>query len=342
MRIALRPGLGGRLARHASSRSGRFTFDLTGLCVDFGATKQPSRFAPPAPNSMRAELDARRRCTVLNEFVGRCIQATERSGEAEVDADVSELYARSAVSAARAHQALLGPREEAGLHAPTWLLPMLQPPPLERPRGARLASEHLVQAQFQLSTVLAAAGRFEEARPWALASLADSRASLGDRHPATVKLIGHVGALELGRGRPAEAEPLLTEAAAAYVALYGHAHELTLAATFACADLLASRGKHGQAEPMLRANLAAARELHGPRGTPTIAALSNLAAVLLERAEQPAAGQPAAEYTAEALALLVELLGACERAYGPPAVSPHTRDAQVLFRHCCRAVRARR
>ena len=78
--------------------------------------------------------------------------------------------------------------------------------------AGRPPPEHAGLALSNMGLLLYAMGKLEEARPLLKEDLQASRATLGDRHPETLRSISNMGGLLQDMGKREEARPLCEEA----------------------------------------------------------------------------------------------------------------------------------
>ena len=142
-----------------------------------------------------------------------------------------------------------------------------------------------LKAIHNLGALLERQGKLDEAEPLLRKALEASRATLGDRHPHTLRSINNLGRLLKDQGKLDEAEPLLREALQATRATLGNRHPGTLAAIHDLGALLKDQGKLDEAEPLLREALEARRATQGDRHPDTIAAMLDPTQGKLDEAE---------------------------------------------------------
>ena len=137
-----------------------------------------------------------------------------------------------------------------------------------------------LKAIHNLGALLERQGKLDEAEPLLRKALEASRATLGDRHPHTLRSINNLGRLLKDQGKLDEAEPLLREALQATRATLGNRHPGTLAAIHDLGALLKDQGKLDEAKPLMLEALEAMRATLGDQHPHTLAAIHNLESLL--------------------------------------------------------------
>ena len=131
-----------------------------------------------------------------------------------------------------------------------------------------------------LAKLLRDQGKLEESAPLFLEALAARRATLGDRHPATLTSMNDLAILRQAQGKLEEAESLFLEALVGRRETLGDRRPDTLLSITNLAGVLNDQGKLGQAEPLYLEALAARRETLGDLDQDTLCSIINLATLL--------------------------------------------------------------
>ena len=199
-----------------------------------------------------------------------------------VDSDCQLLVALSAVESAAFHKALVDDFGSIALS-------------MSKIDTRRAAAFHERDREMIEAAVRSSPGGFEAVngrihdclRAW-LASegrraLEMRRATLGDEHNVTVKLMVCLAILLREQGKLSEAEPLCREALRVGQETLGEAHPNTLGSLNNLAILLSEQGKLSEAEPLHRKALCGLQETLGEAHPDTLSSLNNLASLLKDQ-----------------------------------------------------------
>jgi tetratricopeptide (TPR) repeat protein len=138
-------------------------------------------------------------------------------------------------------------------------------------------STHLANALFRIANLYTDQGRYSEAEPLFLRSLAIAEEQLGTNHPNTATSLNNLAGLYRGMGRYVEAEPLLVRSLAISEEQLGANHPNTATSLNNLAELYRGMGRYVEAEPLLVRSLAIAEEQLGANHPSTATSLNNLA-----------------------------------------------------------------
>jgi Flp pilus assembly protein TadD len=120
-------------------------------------------------------------------------------------------------------------------------------------------------------------GRYAEAEPLYVRSLAIKEQELGANHPETAVSMNNLASLYYSTGRYAEAEPLLIRSLAIKEQELGANHPSTAASLNNLAELYKSTGRYAEAELLYVRSLAISEQELGANHPSTAASLNNLA-----------------------------------------------------------------
>jgi tetratricopeptide (TPR) repeat protein len=145
-----------------------------------------------------------------------------------------------------------------------------------------------LQAKFQQQTNLATSlnnlaglyklmGRYTEAEPLCMRSLAIKDEQLGANHPSTAFILHNLAGLYGSMGRYTEAEPLCMRSLAINEEQLGANHPDTAASMDNLANLYKLMGRYTEAEPLFMRSLAIREEQLGANHPDTAASMNNLA-----------------------------------------------------------------
>jgi Flp pilus assembly protein TadD len=164
----------------------------------------------------------------------------------------------------------------------------------------------LARSLNNLAYLYYSTGRYAEAEPLYVRSLAIREKELGANHPDTATSLNNMAALYESTGRYAEAEPLLIRSLAIREQELGANHPDTATSLNNLASLYRSTGRDAEAEPLLIRSIAISEQELGANHPSTAASLNNLAS-LYESTGRYAEAEP---LYVRSLAIREEQLGA--------------------------------
>ena len=140
-------------------------------------------------------------------------------------------------------------------------------------------SPELATSLDRLASLYADQGRYSEAEPLYLKSLALRKQLLGEAHPDVAASLNNLACLYYSQGRYSEAEPLFQEALALRKQLLGEAHPDVAHSINNLALLYKSQGRYSEAELLYQSALALYEQLLGEAHPAVATSLNNLAAL---------------------------------------------------------------
>jgi tetratricopeptide (TPR) repeat protein len=142
---------------------------------------------------------------------------------------------------------------------------------------ALTSNPDLATSLNNLANLYKSTGRYAEAEPLYLRSLAISEKELGANHPDTATSLNNLAGLYESTGRYAEAEPLLVRSLAIREQELGANHPDTATSLNNLAYLYESTGRYKEAEPLYVRSLAIREQKLGANHPDTAISLNNLA-----------------------------------------------------------------
>ncbi|CAM9444501.1 unnamed protein product [Ectocarpus fasciculatus] len=167
-------------------------------------------------------------------------------------------------------------------------------------------------ARARLAYVLKEQGKYDDAEPLYVRSLAIDEKALGPTHPEVAVDLNNLAELLESQGKYEEAEPLYIRSLAIGEKVYGPDHRDVATALNNLAGLLENQGKYEGAEPLYVRSLAISERVYGPDHPAVATGLNNLAVLLKTQGKHE-----------EAEPLYLRSLAIKEKVYSPdhPAVA---------------------
>ncbi|CAN0212696.1 unnamed protein product [Ectocarpus sp. 6 AP-2014] len=145
-------------------------------------------------------------------------------------------------------------------------------------------------ARGRLAHVLEKQGKYEEAEPLYVRSLAINEKALGRDHPAVATILNNLAGLLHSQGKYEEAEPLYVRSLAINEKALGPDHPAVAAILNDLAGLLHSQGKYEKAELLYVRSLAINEKVYGADHPAVATSLNNWAGLLRAQAKYEEAG----------------------------------------------------
>ncbi|MEA5451820.1 tetratricopeptide repeat protein [Leptolyngbya sp. CCNP1308] len=186
-----------------------------------------------------------------------------------------------------------------------------------------LASETAALLLNRTGYYYASQGRYGDAEPLYLETLAMRKQIWGETHPDVAISLNNLAALYSSQGRYREVEPLYLEALAMSKQLLSEAHPAVATSLNNLAVLYASQGRYGDAEPLYLKALAMRKQIWGETHPEVATSLNNLAMLY---ASQGRYGDAEPLYL-EALAMRKQLLSEAH-----PDVAQNLNNLAMLYK----------
>jgi tetratricopeptide (TPR) repeat protein len=171
---------------------------------------------------------------------------------------------------------------------------------------ASISSPDLADSLNNLACLYESMGRYTEAEPLYVRSLAISEEDLGANHPDTATSLNNLAVLYYSMGKYAEAEPLHVRSLAIKEEQLGANHPSTATSLNNLAELYRSMGRYVETEPLFVQSLAIREKELGANHPSTATSLNNLAGLYISMGRY-AEAEP---LYVRALAILEQSLGA--------------------------------